>query len=142
MKNNDMFFTIWYGVYNVSSHKLKYSSGGHPPALLFFGSNSEHIQMQQLRTPNFIIGGQPDITYQSIVREIQPPSRLYLFSDGVYEITKADGKIWSLNEFIAFMTQPQIAGRSNLDRLVNHAQVLTQNEAFDDDFAILEIVIE
>ena len=33
-ENNDMFFTIWYGVYNKSKHYLTYSSGGHPPALL------------------------------------------------------------------------------------------------------------
>ena len=33
-KNNDLFFTIWYGVYNTHSHQLVYTSGGHPPALL------------------------------------------------------------------------------------------------------------
>ena len=141
-KNNDMFFSIWYGVYNVSSQKLAYSSGGHPPALLVSGFSAKHIQIDRLRTPSIIIGGQPDVAYQSIEQEIQRPSHLFLFSDGVYEIAGTDGEIWGLNDFITFMAQPDMAGASNLDRLVNHVQTLTQNEAFEDDFTILEIVFE
>ena len=141
-KNNDMFFSIWYGVYNRSSQKLVYSSGGHPPALLVSGFSEKHFQIDQLRTPNIIIGGQANVAYQSIEQEIQRPSHLFLFSDGVYEITKTDGKIWSLNEFIAFMSQPDVAGASDLDRLVNHVQMLTRNEAFEDDFTILEIIFQ
>jgi len=39
-ENNDMFFTIWYGVYNKNSREFIYASGGHPPALLFDSSKS------------------------------------------------------------------------------------------------------
>jgi PAS domain S-box-containing protein len=141
-KHNDMFFTIWYGVYNISSHKLVYASGGHPPALLFSGSVSEHIQMDQLRTPNFIMGGKQDITYQRKIQEIHRPSRLYVFSDGVYDITKVDGSIWGFNEFLEFSVQSFNVDHSNLDRLLSYAQELAQEEEFDDDFTILEIVFE
>ena len=35
MENHkEMYFTIWYGVYNRVSRVLTYASGGHPPALL------------------------------------------------------------------------------------------------------------
>ena len=141
-KNNDMFFTIWYGVYNKYSRKLVYASGGHPPALLLSGFSPEHVQMDQLRTPNFVLGGNRDATYQSMVQEIQHPSRLYLFSDGVYDITKTDGKIWGFNAFLEFMAQPSIADNAKLDRLLNYAQELTKKEAFEDDLTILEIVFE
>ena len=30
-ENNDMFFTMWYGVYKKSTRELSYASGGHPP---------------------------------------------------------------------------------------------------------------
>lgn len=55
-RHNDMFFTIWYGVYSISSRQLIYASGGHPPALLFFDFSLGNAQVEQLRTPNFIIG--------------------------------------------------------------------------------------
>ena len=34
-ENNDMFFTIWYGVYHLPTRTLTYASAGHPPAILF-----------------------------------------------------------------------------------------------------------
>ena len=34
-KYGDKFFTIWYGVYQRSTAKLRWSGAGHPDALLF-----------------------------------------------------------------------------------------------------------
>jgi PAS domain S-box-containing protein len=141
-QHNDMFFTIWYGVYNKSSGKMVYSSGGHPPALLFSRSVSNQIQMDQLRTPNFIMGGKQDVDYQSKIQEIQRPSRLYIFSDGVYEITKKDGSIWGLSEFMEFSVQSFNVDQPNLDCLLRYTQEIAQQKEFDDDFTILEIAFE
>ena len=141
-QHNDMFFTIWYGVYNKSSEKLVYSSGGHPPALLFSRSDSNQIRMDQLRTPNFIMGGKQDVDYQSKIQEINRPSRLYVFSDGVYDITKKDGSIWGLNDFMEFSAQSFNIEQSNLDFLLSYAQELAQEKEFEDDFTILEIAFE
>ena len=140
--HNDMFFTIWYGVYNLSSRQMAYASGGHPPALLFYSSSNERSKMSQLRTPNFVIGGLPDIVYQGETQLISRPSRLYIFSDGVFDITKIDGSIWGLNEFLEFMTKTFNAEHSILDRILGYAQEISQKEEFDDDFTILEIFFE
>ena len=141
-QHNDMFFTIWYGVYNKSSEKLVYSSGGHPPALLFSRSDSNQIRMDQLRTPNFIMGGKQDVDYQSKIQEINRPSRLYVFSDGVYDITKKDGSIWGLNDFMEFSAQSFNIEQSNLDFLLSYALELAQDKEFEDDFTIVEIAFE
>lgn len=137
--HNDMFFTIWYGVYSASSRQLIYASGGHPPALLFSGFSLGNAQVEQLRTPNFIIGGYPDTIYQSRIQEIRIPARLFVFSDGVFDITKNDGSIWGFNEFLEFMAQPSNADQSTLDSLLNYTQELSQKGTFEDDFSILEI---
>jgi PAS domain S-box-containing protein len=139
-RHNDMFFTIWYGVYSISSRQLIYASGGHPPALLFSGFSLENGQVEQLRTPNLIIGGEPGTTYQSRIQEIRGPARLFVFSDGVFDITKGDGSIWGFNEFLEFMARAASADQSALDSLLSYAQELSQKETFDDDFTILEIV--
>jgi sigma-B regulation protein RsbU (phosphoserine phosphatase) len=34
MGNNNKYFTIWYGVYNVVTKQLSYASAGHPPGIL------------------------------------------------------------------------------------------------------------
>ena len=52
--NNNLYFTLWYGVYRPSDRKLSYSSGGHPPALLV-----SDTQTQELSTPGMIVGECP-----------------------------------------------------------------------------------
>lgn len=138
-KHNDMFFTIWYGVYNPSNHQLVYSSGGHPPALLLSRSDPGH---SCLRTPNFIIGGEENLTFQEEMIQIDPRTRLYIFSDGVYEITDRNGTIWGLENFIEFCVNNFTFATSNLDRLAHHAQGMTENKEFEDDFTILEVIFE
>ena len=88
------------------------------------------------------MGGKQDVDYQMKIQEIQRPSRLYVFSDGVYDITKVDGSIWGLNEFLEFSFQSFNVAQSNLDCLLSYAQELAQKEKFDDDFTILEIAFE
>ena len=138
-QHNDMFFTIWYGVYNLSSRQMAYASGGHPPALLFYGSSNEQLKVNQLRTPNFVIGGRRDAVYQGKTQLINRPSRLYVFSDGVFDITKIDGSIWGFNKFLEFMTKTFNAEHSVLEGILDYARGISQKEGFDDDFTILEI---
>ena len=141
-QHNDMFFTIWYGVYNLSSRQMAYASGGHPPALLFCGSSNEQLKVNQLRTPNFVIGGRRDAVYQGKTQLINRPSRLYVFSDGVFDITKIDGSIWGFNKFLEFMTKTFNAEHSVLEGILDYARGISQKEGFDDDFTILEIFFE
>ncbi len=138
-KHNDLFFSIWYGVYNRHNHKLVYASGGHPPAILFSSPASQPTQMKLLQTPNFIMGGQQDVDYQWKIQTVSRPARLYVFSDGVYDITRADGSIWGLNAFVDFSRRAFIPDRSNLERLQRYIREMTPTEAFEDDFTILEI---
>src|SRR6202451_3504010 len=37
-RHNDMYFTMWYGVYDKQKRRLTYANGGHPPAILMAGS--------------------------------------------------------------------------------------------------------
>ena len=88
------------------------------------------------------MGGKPDNIYQSDHQAIRGPSRLYVFSDGVYDITKADGSIWGFNDFLEFKARAFKADETNLDRLITHAQELASVDEFDDDFTILEITFQ
>jgi sigma-B regulation protein RsbU (phosphoserine phosphatase) len=139
-QNNDMFFTMWYGVYNKPSRELSYASAGHPPALVLDGSDSPDSKPVLLRTPNHIIGGMPDADYSKSEHTMGGVTKLYLFSDGVYEVEKPDGSMWRYNEFSEFMTRIEADRRSSLDHLYDNGLKLSQRDRFEDDFTILEIV--
>jgi sigma-B regulation protein RsbU (phosphoserine phosphatase) len=47
-KHNDMYFTIWYGVYQPSTRMLTYASGGHPPAILIHPQQKQMTSLGEL----------------------------------------------------------------------------------------------
>ena len=138
-ENNDMFFTIWYGVYNKSMDYLTYSSGGHPPALLISDPSMQNTPFVQLRTPNYVVGGMKDAVYKQNVHSLKDASCLYIFSDGVYEFIQADGSRWKYNEFADYLCDLHTGDDADIDRLVNSAKDLNQSSVFEDDFTILKI---
>ena len=138
-ENNDMFFTIWYGVYKKSTRELTYASGGHPPAILLGQTPKGDYQATQLRTPNYVIGGMSEGTFQKKECLVGERNTLYIFSDGVYEVEKSDGSMWQFQEFADFMSNVKADGQSILDRLYNHAKSLGNSENFEDDFTIVEV---
>lgn len=138
-KNNDMFFTMWYGVYNKTTRELTYASAGHPPALSFDHSDSTDSPVIFLRTPNYVIGGIPNIGYKKSKHHIGPQTKLFVFSDGVYEIEKSDGKMWRFSEFADFMISNKSDVQKSLDGLYRHALKLGRSKKLEDDFTIMEI---
>ncbi len=105
--NKDMFFTMWYGVYNQVSRELAYASGGHPPAILFNGNSSNGPKAKLLRTPNNVVGGMSESTYITERCSVGDGNTLYVFSDGVYEVQKPDGTMWRFQEFTDYMQKIQ-----------------------------------
>lgn len=138
-ENNDMFFTMWYGVYNKSTRKLSYASGGHPPALLLSGSSADNSKAILLRTPNYVIGGMPEATYKKKDCLVDERNTLYIFSDGVYEVEKSDGSMWRFEDFTDFMEKDKTDGHSILDSLFSYAKKIGNSEKFEDDFTIVEV---
>ena len=134
-----MFFTIWYGVYKKSTRELTYASGGHPPALLFGCNVDGDSEATLLRTPSYVIGGMADVTYEKRECTIGEHDKLYVFSDGVYEVKKSDGSMWRLQEFTDFMINNKAEGHSTLDHLYRYANRLKQSDDFEDDFTIVEV---
>ena len=138
-QNNDMFFTIWYGVYNKSTRELTYASGGHPPALLLERTNSVDSVATFLRTANSVIGAMSDVTYKKDKHLVRGQTTLYIFSDGVYEVEKSDGSMWRFMEFADFMNKVESGRQSRLDCLHRHAENIRSQNRFEDDFTIVEV---
>lgn len=140
-KQNNMFFTMWYGVYSIEERELRYASGGHPPAVLFSKNLNGKEEIQQLKTPGLVIGGMSGVTFKTLSCKVGTHNRLYLFSDGVYEIDKPDGSMLQLEEFIHLLEQPTEGGDADLERLFVYAKELHgKDRSLDDDFSIVRFV--
>jgi phosphoserine phosphatase RsbU/P len=140
MENHrDMFFTMWYGVYKVSSRTLTYASGGHPPALLIQDMDGNNPDIQELRTPNLIIGAMDGLDFDFDRVKINPGAKLYIFSDGIYEIINENAVSWDFDYLKEYLKHS--GNRTILDDLLAHVRQIADSESFEDDFSILEICI-
>ena len=136
--HNNLYFTFWYGVLDTYTYELKYASAGHPPALLLSGSG----KAIELKTDNFLIGGLPVTEYTSRSLKVERPARIYIFSDGVYEVERPDGTMWSLEELNEFLINPPVKNGSEIDSLYKFLQEMSGKDILDDDFSMLKISIK
>jgi phosphoserine phosphatase RsbU/P len=130
-RNNEKYFTIWYGVYHQPSRTLTYASGGHHAAVLV----SDQGDRLHLQTGGAVIGAMPDLKYPSARIQVPPPAELYLFSDGVYEIARPDGSWQSWEEFSRFLQENQ----PPIETIVKRMRETHGLEEFEDDFSLLKM---
>jgi sigma-B regulation protein RsbU (phosphoserine phosphatase) len=65
-------------------------------------------------------------------------ARLLLYSDGVFEIEKPDGVMWTLEEFVAHVAA-QPPEEPLLEPLLAHVRRLRGGPTLADDFSALEV---
>jgi serine phosphatase RsbU (regulator of sigma subunit) len=134
----DMYFTIWYGIYDAPGRTLRYSSAGHHPAFLV----EEDDRVQRLATRNVPLGTVADFEFVDAETNVPPGSRLYLFSDGAFELQRPDGSESSLQDFVAHLTAGRIAGLPETRRLHDVSMEIQGRSTFDDDYSILVVEID
>ena len=137
---NEKYFTMWYGVYNRANRQLMYASAGHPPAVLLSPQPEQPHAVEPLKTPGLPIGMLPDIQYRWNRCEIPPGSRLYLFSDGVYEIQQWDNTMMGLDDFIEILAVHDL--NHSIDDILARVNRRTQSRTFSDDLSLLEVCLD
>src|SRR4029077_8930443 len=83
----DRFATLFYGVYDVQTHRLEYTNAGHPPPLCITGK-----QVQRLSAGGTVLGLFDDGQYESQSVDVAPGSLLIAYSDGLTEAENPDGQ--------------------------------------------------
>ncbi|HXR85677.1 MAG TPA: SpoIIE family protein phosphatase [Stellaceae bacterium] len=131
----DLFFTLWYGVYCPDTRRLDYSSAGHPPALLLDRGGA---RMQRLGSGSPPIGCMPNARYVGQHVEVPPRSKLYLFSDGAFEIQLPSGAMLNYEEFLECVRRAAMAhDHSDVDHLCDELMGLRACAAVEDDVSIV-----
>src|SRR5580704_17200705 len=64
-RQNDLYFTIWYGVYHRPTGKLRYASAGHPSPILVSGRGEQPGKATPLLGDGLPVSLFPDAAYDS-----------------------------------------------------------------------------
>jgi sigma-B regulation protein RsbU (phosphoserine phosphatase) len=138
---NGLYFTIWYGVYHRPTGTLRYASAGHPPPILVSGAREQRGEAKSLSAVGCPVGIVPDAEYERHECSLAGPARLFLFSDGAYEIMRPDGTLLEFADFEEVLTRAVPEGASELEELLHFAQNVNGSKDLDDDFSIIKMTI-
>jgi len=131
--NNEMqmFVTVWLGVLELSTGKLIAANAGHEiPALRRPGKPFELYKDKH----GFVIGGMEGVKYHPYEIQMEPGSKLFVYTDGVAEANNMDKELFGTERMIDALNEDPDAApqqilknvRGAVDRFVQDA------EQFDD----------
>lgn len=129
-RQNNMYFTIWYGVLKRSTGELRYASGGHPPSVLRKADGS----VVTLSTPGLAIGMMEGMTYRSAQAQVSEGDRLHLVSDGTFEVETAPGEMLEFATFVERLARSESPGE-----VLDWVRGLNGPGPLPDDFSLLNI---
>jgi len=128
------YFTIWVGVWQCSTHLLRYASAGHPGSILVKSDMPSVV----LGGRSWPIGFSIEGVYRTESVPVHAGERLYLFSDGIYEVMDAHEEIWGRKRL-----QEAIEGVANremmwgLNSIIEKSRAWSVQGVFEDDVALL-----
>ncbi|MBX9654057.1 SpoIIE family protein phosphatase [bacterium] len=138
-RQDDKYFTIWYGVFNKNDRTLTYSNAAHPAAILHTGKDSSDVSLQTLESVGFAVGMMDGTEFENQTVTLGPFARLLLFSDGVYEIELvSDGSTWKYDHLVEYLSSLSLESPVS-DSLLGHVRSIGGSDSLADDFSIVEI---
>ena len=134
MSDNGDYFTIWIGVLQLSTQILRFASAGHPGAILV-RKNAPSVVLGERTWPT---GFSPHEIYSTNSISLANHDRLYVFSDGIYEVVNANDEIWGRGRLQAALegvyTRPMKLG---LKSLIHSSRAWQVDGIFGDDVAVI-----
>ncbi len=134
MGEDGMYFTIWVGCLHLPTRELRYASAGHPAPILTRNGGT----VEELGANSCPIGFSMNDGYVSQSISLETGDRLYMYSDGIYEVMNADEQLWG-RDGLATACQ-SVHGKpldKALDWIVQQSKIWQRRETFDDDMALV-----
>jgi sigma-B regulation protein RsbU (phosphoserine phosphatase) len=131
-------FTIWYGVIDIEQSSLTWGGGGHPSAILI--ENDGPAVM--LPSTGIMIGVLRGQHFDVMSRQLTGSAQIFVYSDGVYEITQTNGKLWSQEQLVDFIERLDCSNAEVMDRILDHVRRLRGSRVLEDDFTIVRAIYD
>ncbi len=104
-----------------------------------WGASEETARPLELSKTGAVIGVFPEMTFDSEAIDLPAFSRLYVFSDGIYEVLRPDGTMLSNSEFVDIPAASKRSAGSIIKQTVGAIQNLHGGQQFEDDVSIVEV---
>ncbi len=136
MTDQGDYFTVWVGVLQLSTRVLRFASAGHPGSILV----RNDVDSVVLGGKTWPTGFSPDEIYHTESIILADKNRLYVFSDGIYEVVNGEDEIWGRHRL-----QKALKGvytrslKLGLKSLIHSSRSWQVDGIFGDDVALIGI---
>jgi len=130
------YFTLIFARLDLRARIMTYASAGHSGAFLHRRSG----EIVWLNQPGLPLGFDPDNVYGTAELAVEPGDRLYLLSDGLYEVPNQAGELWGrarLEETVRHMRDRSLS--DVIPGLLAEARRWLGHDLFPDDVAVMGI---
>jgi anti-sigma regulatory factor (Ser/Thr protein kinase) len=135
------YLTAFYGILDLSSHRFTYSKASHPNPVLI-RSNGQVIELE---TGGMFLGLIEEPGYEEKSIHLKKGDRIYLFTDGYFEIKNQAGDQFTYTELRDLIQSlNHIPKKRTHAALTQHLKRQTGEEELEDDrtFLVMEITDE
>jgi len=94
----EMFVTVWLGILELSTGKLKTANAGHEYPALSEGMGRPFELMKSKH--DFVIGGMPGMKYHESEMTLKPGAKLFIYTDGVTEAVREEGDMFGTDRVV------------------------------------------
>lgn len=139
LTENGHYFTIVFATLDVRCRTLSYATAGHSGAFLHRKSG----EVCWMARPNLPLGFDSSTVYGTEVLPVEPGDRLYVLSDGLYEVPDSIGNLWGQDRLEQFVRMhghcplPEV-----LSGALDEAVRWLGHEQFPDDVAVMAVEID
>jgi sigma-B regulation protein RsbU (phosphoserine phosphatase) len=125
---DDMYFTMVYGVLDKDSGCLRLAQAGHPAPILLRRNGPP----EPLGDGGFPLGMLPDRSFDALEYHVEKGDRLFLCSDGILECTNSAGEEFGQHRLMEVLNKHR---QSSLETLLHSLQSTMHQWAGSTEFA-------
>lgn len=131
----NLFATAVCGVVNLKKNTVSLALAGHPNPIAVFEDGT-----RQLSPPKNVkgpaMGLMDEVPYQEVTAPLAGLKRLFLFSDGILEVTNPNDDEFGIDRLVEAVERGGRLGKT-LDRLARTAEEFAEGAGFGDDLCLL-----
>lgn len=134
------FVTMFYALLNLNTRRLKFTSAGHNPPLLFVHSEEDVILLES--EPGFPLRTFDNLSYDEQQVQLHSGDRLLLFTDGVTDIQNDKNELFGVDNLKRILYQNRQKNIDEIVETINHeTDVFLNHRERLDDFTLMLIEI-
>ena len=94
---NDMFVTVWLGILEISTGKVVAANAGHEyPAIMSPDGTFSLFKDKH----GFVVGGMEGVKYKEYEVQLEPGSKIFVYTDGVPEATNHGDELFGVERMV------------------------------------------